>query len=160
MMAETDKDDPLADLYGRPGFLLRRANQIAAALFLEAVAAFDITTTQYGTLIVLSARGPIDQIGVARLLGLDRSTAGLVIANLEKRGAIERTADPQDKRRRVLILTETGSRLLADVAAVAGRVTEREIAIFSDREAREFTRLLAKFVSAFNTSVRTPLLDE
>ncbi|WP_404712860.1 MarR family winged helix-turn-helix transcriptional regulator [Sphingomonas sp. MMS24-J13] len=153
-------DDPIAALYGRPGFLLRRANQIAAALFLEAVAGYDITTTQYGALVVIGARGLIDQIGLARMLGLDRSTAGLVIANLERRGTIERTSDPEDKRRRVLTLAPAGKKLLEDIATAAARVSERELAIFSQREAQEFVRLLTKFVTTFNTTVRTPLLGD
>jgi DNA-binding MarR family transcriptional regulator len=153
-------DDPIAALYGRPGFLLRRANQIAAALFLESVADYDVTTTQYGALVVISARGLIDQIGLARLLGLDRSTAGLVIANLERRGTIARTTDPADKRRRVLTLTPAGKQLLEDIATAASRVPERELSIFTQAEAEEFVRLLKKFVTGFNATVRTPLLGD
>lgn len=158
-MEEKGEDDPLTTLYGRPGFLLRRANQIASAMFLEVVAEFDITTTQYGALIVLASRGSVDQVGIARLLGLDRSTAGLVIANLEKRGALRRTSDPGDGRRRLLTLTPEGSALLSQVTVAAERVPDRELEVFSPREAREFLRLLTKFVSTYNASVRTPLLS-
>ena len=149
--------DPLARLYRRPGFLLRRAAQIAAALFLEAVAEFDVTTTQFGTLVVLASRGPVDQISLARMLGLDRSTAGLVVANLERRGAIIRTADPEDLRRRVLVLTAEGRDLLRRVSAAAELVPQRELAMFSAEEAEQFLGLLTRFVGAFNMSVRTPL---
>jgi DNA-binding MarR family transcriptional regulator len=157
--AKTRTTDPLELLYRRPGFLLRRANQIAAALFLEAVAEFDVTTTQYGALVVISSRGSIDQVSLARLLGVDRSTTGLVLGNLERRRAIRRTSDPQDGRRRVLALTEAGERLLKDISAAAERVPKEELSIFSPAEAAQFISLLTRFVEAFNTSVRAPLYD-
>jgi DNA-binding MarR family transcriptional regulator len=156
-MAGKRAEDPVTTLYSRPGFLLRRANQIAAALFLEAVAEYDVTTTQYGVLMVLSSRGAVDQISMARILGLDRSTAGLVIANLERRGAISRAPDPNDLRRRVLTLTSAGEQLLANISTAAEHVPERELSVFSPEEAEEFLRLLTKFVTAFNASVRAPL---
>ena len=70
---------PIEELHERPGFLIRRAQQIAVALFLEETGALGITNTQYGILLVLKNRPGIDQISVARLLGLDRSTTGMEI---------------------------------------------------------------------------------
>jgi len=157
--AKTRPTDRLDGLYSRPGFLLRRANQIAVALFLEAVAEFDITTTQYGALIAISSRASLDQVGLARLLGLDRSTAGLVIANLERRGAVRRTPDPTDGRRRVLTLTKAGDVLLREISTAAERVPQRELSIFSPAEAKQFLNLLSRFVEAFNASVRAPLYE-
>ena len=69
----------LAVLYKRPGFLLRRAHQIAVSIFLSATAAEGVTTTsQFGLMLILRARPGIDQISLAKLLGLDRSRAGWV----------------------------------------------------------------------------------
>ena len=79
---------PLDELYRRPGFLIRRANQIAVSLFLEETGALGITNSQYGILLVLKHHAGIDQISVAKLLGLDRSTTGLVLDKLEKAGLI------------------------------------------------------------------------
>jgi DNA-binding MarR family transcriptional regulator len=158
--AKSRDADPLETLYSRPGFLLRRANQIAAALFLEAVAEYDVTTTQYGALVVLSSRESVDQVGLANLLGLDRSTAGLVIANLERRGAIHRAPDPQDRRRRVLTLTKSGEQLLKNISSAAEGVPARELAVFSAAEAKQFLRLLSRFVDAFNSTVRAPLYED
>jgi DNA-binding MarR family transcriptional regulator len=109
---------------------------------------------------VLSSRQSIDQVGLAHLLGLDRSTAGLVITNLERRGAIDRAPDPQDRRRRVLTLTKLGKQLLKDISAAAERVPEQELSIFSAAEARQFVQLLTRFVEAFNTRVRAPLYED
>jgi DNA-binding MarR family transcriptional regulator len=149
-MALKNRPDPLQTLYGRPGFLLRRANQIAAALFTDAVAEQEVTTTQFGALMALSARGEMDQATLARLLRLDRSTTGLVVANLEKRGAISRTEDESDRRRRLLTMTPQGRALLERLALDADRVPTIELSPFEPDEAREFLRLLTKFVTAFD----------
>ena len=73
----------LDQLYGRPGFLLRRAHQIAVSLFLEETGDLRITTTQFGILHLLKHSPGLDQISVAKLLGLDRSTTGMVLTKLE-----------------------------------------------------------------------------
>ena len=149
-MVRKRNEDALQALYGRPGFLLRRANQIAAALFVDAVAEEEVTTTQFGALMALSARGEMDQVALARLLRLDKSTTGLVIANLEKRGAICRAADERDRRRRLLTMTPQGSALLERLIVAARPVPALELAPFEPAEAREFVRLLTKFVTAFD----------
>jgi len=149
-MARRTPKCPLQSLYHRPGFLLRRANQIAAALFAEAVARHDVTNTQFGALLALSARGEMDQAALARLLRLDRSTTGLVVANLERRGAISRAEDPGDRRRRLLAMTARGKTLLDEIMPDADRVPGLELTPFQPTEAREFMRLLAKFIMAFD----------
>ena len=102
----------LTELYRRPGFLIRRAQQIAVSLFLEETGALGITNTQYGILLVLKHRPGIDQISVAKLLGLDRSTTGMVLGKLEKAGLIGRCVG-EDRRKRNLALTPAGERMLA-----------------------------------------------
>ncbi len=49
-------------LYKRPGFLLRRAHQISVSLFMEESAEFNITTTQYGVLVILRCFEDLDQM--------------------------------------------------------------------------------------------------
>jgi hypothetical protein len=46
----------LRDLYRRPGFMIRRAHQIAVSVFLEETAELGVTSTQYGILHVLEQR--------------------------------------------------------------------------------------------------------
>ena len=82
-------------LYRRPGFLLRRAHQIAVSIFMDEAAEAGVTTTQYGVLVILRHCEGLDQIGVSKKVGLDRSTTGLVIKKLEDAGLIVRKGDPE-----------------------------------------------------------------
>src|SRR5204863_4631993 len=133
---------PLEELYQRPGFLIRRAQQIAVSLFLEETGELGITNTQYGILMVLKDRPGIDQISLAKLLGLDRSTTGMVLGKLEKAGLIGRHVEKDDRRRRALALTPDGARILEQLAEPARRAQMRVLSAFSPEERTTFLRLL------------------
>jgi DNA-binding MarR family transcriptional regulator len=149
--------DPLQELYGRPGFMIRRAHQIAVSLFLEETGPLGITTTQYGILHLLRHRPDIDQISVSKLLGLDRSTTGMVLQKLEDARLIGRRVGSDDRRRRTLRLTRAGERMLERLAAPARAAQERVLSAFEPPERAQFLRLLDKFTRAFNDSTRVPL---
>jgi len=117
------KMSSLEGLYGRPGFKIRRAHQIAVGIFAEATSGLNVTTSQYGVVHALARMEGLDQITVARLIGLDRSTTSMVLDLLEQRGIIERAQDPSDRRRRILRVTDTGRDLYERAQApVAGAV--------------------------------------
>jgi MarR family transcriptional regulator, lower aerobic nicotinate degradation pathway regulator len=153
-------ENSLNDLYRRPGFLLRRAHQISAALFLEEAAGLNLTTTQFGAMVVLRARGSLDQVGIATLVGIDRSTTALVVSKLEEAGYIERRDDDVDKRRKVITLSKAGHDMLDRVAEPAQRARERALEPFSSKDAAKFVALLEQFVGAFNEQTRAPIRAE
>lgn len=152
--------DSLEALYQRPGFLLRRAHQIGVSVFNEEVGELGVTSTQLGALWVIRCRPMLDQIGVAQLLGLDRSTTALVVGKLEGAGLITRKSDPSDGRRKVLSLTPAGAAMLKRLEAPVARAQRRIRAVFTADEAAQFEHLLSKLVIGFNESVRTPILPD
>jgi MarR family transcriptional regulator, lower aerobic nicotinate degradation pathway regulator len=151
--------DGLANLYARPGFLIRRANQIAVSIFLGEieVTAPGMTTTQYGALVVLRAREGLAQATLARLVGIDRSTTALVVAKLESDGLIERTTDDLDKRRKMLKITAEGLSILKQAEEPAEAARLKLLSAFNQREARVFVGLLHKLVDRFNEETRAPI---
>ena len=152
--------DDLRNLYGRPGFMLRRAHQIATSVFLEATAELSVTTTQFGIMYLLGHRPDADQITVARLLGLDRSTTGMVVRSLEQAGLVARATDPVDKRRRMLRLTLAGQRMLLRLQQPAMLAVEQLLAPLSPVERPLFLELLGRLTGAFNATARVPLVQE
>ena len=150
-------EQSLDELYRRPGFLLRRAHQISVALFLEETANLGLTTTQYGTMVVLRAQGSLDQVGIATLVGIDRSTTALVVSKLEGAGYIERRDDEVDKRRKIITLSTAGRAMLERVAQPAQRARERALEAFPAKDAAKFLALLERFVDVFNEKTRAPI---
>jgi DNA-binding MarR family transcriptional regulator len=148
----------LDELYRRPGFMIRRAHQIAVSVFLEETAELRVTTTQYGILHILAQRPSIDQISVARLLGLDRSTTGMVVNALVDAGLVHRIVKPTDRRRRLLELSPSGRNLLRKLRKPAERAITRLLSPFDEKESAAFLALLDKLTHAFNATARVPLL--
>jgi DNA-binding MarR family transcriptional regulator len=150
-------DKTLTELYRRPGFMIRRAHQIAVSLFVEETGELGITTTQYGILFVLKHRPGVDQISVAKLLGLDRSTTGMVVNKLEQAGLVRRQVAAPDRRRRSLHLTRAGEKMLARLAGPAARARARVLSPLAPREQALFLEMLDKLTGSFNGSTRVPL---
>ena len=150
------RNPSLDDLYRRPGFMIRRAHQIAVSLFLDETGELGITNRQYGILFALAQKPGIDQISVARLLGLDRSTTGMVIKKLEQAGFIGRAVGARDRRRASLTLTRAGERMLDRLAEPAQRAQTRVLSAFSPAERAQFLALLDKFIAKFNDESRVP----
>jgi DNA-binding MarR family transcriptional regulator len=151
-------DDSIEHLYRRPGFLIRRAHQIAVSIFMEETGELGITNRQYGILVLLKRQPGLDQISVAKLLGLDRSTTGMVLTKLEADGLVQRYVGDEDRRRLNLKLTRAGETMLARLAEPARRAQARVLSAFAAHEQEQFLRLLDKFNRAFNDSTRVPLL--
>ena len=159
--SEAHPDEGIDALYKRPGFLLRRAHQISVSLFMEEAGKHDATTTtQYGILVILQSCEGLDQIGLSKKVGLDRSTTGLVIKKLEVEGLIVRVEDPKDRRRKIIVLTARGERKLERLRGPAARAQEIALSAFEPEEARQFLVLLDKFVQRFNGVTRAPITDE
>lgn len=77
-------------------------------------------------LIVLSTlgAGPCSQRELAADQHVTEQTIGRTIAHLESTGHVIRRADPDDRRRRLVGLTESGQALLTDMFDTGERLTD------------------------------------
>lgn len=140
-------------LYGRPGYLLKRCHQVAAAIFIEECREFNMTPSQFGALMVFREFPGIDQIAMGRLTGLDRSTAGLVVKLLAERELIERCINLKDKRRMNIRLTEKGEQMLAAMASATERAQERVLAGLPPKSRAAFISLLEDFLIGHGATI-------
>jgi len=145
------------DIYRKPGHLIRRAQQIAVALFMEECAPVDITPVQYAALIAVRENPDLDAIRLSALVAFDRSTLGNVLERLEAKGLIERAASPCDKRVKVLRLTREGAGTLREVEPAGVKAQERILAPLRPKDQRRFMALLAQLVELNNDASRAPL---
>jgi DNA-binding MarR family transcriptional regulator len=152
-----DSVSALDALYRRPGFLLRRANQIAEGVFVNEFAAFDLTPAQCGTLIVAQACPGLDQSAIALAMGFDRATMGQILRNLESRGLLVREASEMDARRRHIFITAAAAELLRNAKVALERAQERLLAPYSPAEREQLLALLQRMCDTFNAETRSPL---
>jgi DNA-binding MarR family transcriptional regulator len=136
--------------------LIRRAQQIAVAIFMDESGEFDVTPIQFALLSELMQHEEIDQVTLASRIAVDVATLGQVAKRLEARGLIERAGDAVDRRRKSLVVTSAGRRL---VKALVPRVTksqERIMQPLTRAEQIQFLKLLGKLVGGNNDASRAP----
>ena len=139
-----------------PGHYIRRLQQIAVAVFLQATEAHGITPVQYAALNQVARMPGVDQRTLARSIGLDTSTIAAVIDRLEARGLMQRQASAEDRRVRLLSLTDAGQELLAAVGPDVTKAQDRMLHPLNRTERAEFMRMLRTVVTANNELSRAP----
>jgi DNA-binding MarR family transcriptional regulator len=137
-------------LWSRPGFLVRRLNQIHYAMFFEACGHESVTPVQYGILTALSINPGIDQVTLGLELGLDRTTTADVVKRLEEKGFLERQVNPQDRRSRQAFITREGLRVMSLLQAGMFAAQERLLKPLPAADRKRFVELLSILVEANN----------
>ena len=150
------KAPPLPDVHAKPGHLIRRAQQIAVAIFLEECAAEDLTPVQYAALIAIRDNPGIDATRVSGLIAFDRTTISGVMERLEAKGLVKRQTNAADKRAKVVDITAEGKKLLKKVEPKVERAQQRILAPLSTEEQRALMGLLSKLVDLNNEASRAP----
>jgi DNA-binding MarR family transcriptional regulator len=111
--------DPRPPIPGRRDADAVRAAARLAKVAGTALAEADLTLAQYRVLVFLDGHDR-PATHVAGLLGVTPSTVTSVVDGLTARGLVERRADPADRRRVVLALTDGGRALLVRGDEVVG----------------------------------------
>jgi MarR family transcriptional regulator, temperature-dependent positive regulator of motility len=147
------------ELYCQPGHLIRRLQQAAVSLFLDAARSLglEITPVQYAALRAIETYPKIDQATLAGVIAYDRATIGGVADRLESKGLVRRTLSPGDRRVRLLVIEPAGSRLLKKLEPSIKDVQDRILEPLTPEEKAEFLRLLVKLAEANNAHSRAPL---
>ena len=138
------------DFAHAPGHLIRRAQQIAVAVFAEHLAAFDVTPVQFAILNALMDAPGTDQVSLAARVAFDAATFGSVIGRLETKGWVRREASPQDRRRKLLWLTHNGKKALIEMAPLVTQAQALILQPLQAQEQQQLVALLGKLVSALS----------
>jgi MarR family transcriptional regulator, lower aerobic nicotinate degradation pathway regulator len=136
----------LENLQSGPGYLFRRMQQIAVAIFSEECAQFDLTCLQYSALVRIRKRPGIDVTRLSEIMEFDRSTLGGVMERLEMKGYVRRRATPEDKRIKLLEVTKQGRTLLDEIQPYVERTQRRILDGLSSDDQKALLRLLSRLV--------------
>jgi DNA-binding MarR family transcriptional regulator len=127
------------------GFILRLAYQKHAVLFLEYLGD-DVTPTQWAAIAKLHELGSCSQNLLGRLTAMDAATVKGVVDRLMKRGFIESSPSPTDRRRVLITLTARGRKTYERGVERARRVSAATLAHLKARDQAVLLRLLKKLV--------------
>ena len=142
---ETTADDATpARLRGKPSWLMTQTALRAHRLVSEGLAAADARGYHYRLLAALEEFGPASQATLGRRTGIDRSDVVEAVNELADGGLIERTRDPEDRRRNIIAITPAGVRQLRRLDGVLAGIQDELLAPLSADERDELVRLLRR----------------
>jgi DNA-binding MarR family transcriptional regulator len=153
----TAPDNPLR-LYSRPGFLLRRAHQISAAVFEDECRIVGLTPAQFGVLTIVRASPGLDQSSLARALGFDKVTVLRVLRGLEERKLVERATAEGNRRKLSLRLSPAGQALLRRAQEPADQACQRLMAPLAPEQREQLIGLLRLLTGELEHEARAPFV--
>ncbi|MGR3384924.1 MarR family winged helix-turn-helix transcriptional regulator [Roseovarius indicus] len=112
---------------------------------------FQLTVQEWRALAVLDFLGDAPLYILAQRAGIQKSQTSRLIADLSKRGYIQRKRHPSDKRSTLLSLTETGADLVQQILTQSRIRNRKMLDGLSDEERVQLMALLGK---AINSSFR------
>jgi DNA-binding MarR family transcriptional regulator len=135
------------DFRHAPGHLIRRAHQVAVAIFMEETADYDVTPVQFAILNTLIDTPGEDQVTLARDVAFDAATFGSVITRLETKGWVRRAPDPVDRRRKRLWVTPAGEAAALRMKRAVGKAQARILSPLAPGERQQLVALLDRLVA-------------
>ena len=133
-------------------FLLRAVNRRAEKLANQELAKFDLTSTQFRTLMYLSHQPPqtVRQCDLENFFAKSNPAVTGILNNMEQKGLIRRVCNPTDGRSKVLEITEKGLALLPELDAYRGWMDELLTEDMTEEEKAILIVLLKKMRNSAN----------
>jgi DNA-binding MarR family transcriptional regulator len=137
-----------------PIALARRLFQICTAVAAEALVPTDLTPLEYAVIAYLSEEPDIDQAGLAARLGIDRTSTGLLLDQLEAKGLVSRRVNGADRRARLSRLTVLGTSMFKRLGPKARAAQKKILATLTAREEKLLINLLVRVIQANKSYAR------
>lgn len=134
--------------------LARRFAQICTAILADMTAEADLTPLQYAALSYLFDEPDIEQNGLALRLGIDRTSTGHLIDQMETKGLVERRVNGADRRARLLRLSKRGTKLRERLRPKAHLVQAQLLGTLTATEREILLELLVRVIEANESYAR------
>ena len=129
---------------GQAAFLLAQLGALAGSQFAERLRILELAPADAGILRLLRMTAGLSQQELASKLKIHPSRLVAILDNLEKRGFVERRANPDDRRLYSLYLTKDGGEVLEKIGKVAREHQDALLSTLSPEERDELANLLLK----------------
>ena len=136
-----------AHLTAKPSWLLTQVAVHAHRLASEGFGKVGARGYHYRILAALAEFGPASQADLGRRCNMDRSDVVAAINELSEQHCVERTPDPDDRRRNRVTLTPAGLQQLKRMDQALDRVQDDLLGPLSPAERQTLTRLLTRLLT-------------
>lgn len=121
-LAEDNPDEYV--LSEQIGHLLRRAYQRHTSIFQVAIPDEKLTSVQFAVLTTVRDNPHSPLVHIGRLTAIDHATLRDIVSRLKRRGLVTMKTGAEDKRQRIVALTDEGEDLVRDIIPEARNITE------------------------------------
>jgi DNA-binding MarR family transcriptional regulator len=142
-----ERDAIPARIRDMPTWLISRAHAHSHRLLADGLAAADARGYHYRLLAALEESGPASQAALGRRTGIDRSDVVAALNELADRGLVQRSPDPDDRRRNIVTITPAGAERLRTLDTVLAGVQEQLLAPLSPAERTQLVTLLTRLLA-------------
>lgn len=129
-----------------PGYLLSQASRLLRERTSLVLEPFELTLNDYVVLRLVGLKARLSQGALGDTYGIDPATMVGVIDKLEARKLLSRERNPADRRRYLLRLTPTGSKLLTRVRTSVTKTQKEFLSVISSDEWEHVRAALWKLV--------------
>ncbi len=136
-MAEYDFEESV-------GYWLTLATQAYHRVLAERLAPAGITHRQTHVIGWLKLSGELSQGELARKMLIEPPTLVRILDRMEAAGWVQRSGDPQDRRRRIVRLTEAAEPVWERIADCARELRQAAVTGMSDHESAQLKQLLQR----------------
>ncbi|WP_339765533.1 MarR family transcriptional regulator [uncultured Hoeflea sp.] len=136
-----------------------RACQVMGLSLARALQPLDIKPPHLDILINLFRTPGISQQDLADKLLVGRSNLSMLLPQLEKRGLLIRSSDPQDRRVLRLELTDEGTELTQKAIAIQAALIDRTMKTASTDECNLVGEVMTRIIRELTTSDAAEVLD-
>ncbi|TVT45158.1 MarR family transcriptional regulator [Amycolatopsis rhizosphaerae] len=133
-----------ARLTTKPSWLLNQLAVHAHRLASDGFGELGARGYHYRILAALDEFGVASQAELGRRCNMDRSDVVAAINELAGQGFVERTPDPEDRRRNLVTLTKAGDRQLRRLDRALDRTQDHLLEPLSAEDRQDLTRLLTR----------------
>ena len=134
----------IATLDSDAGFLLARAGGRAIRALNRALEPSGLRSRHYSVLVAAAEHGGLSQRDLGQRLGIDPSAVVALVDDLQRAGLVRRDPHPGDRRTWLVVLTATGTGVLARAAELAGKVEDETLAPLDPDERATLLGLLRR----------------
>jgi DNA-binding MarR family transcriptional regulator len=132
-------------------YLLAIAGAAARRRWVDMLAQFDVTPSQFKAIMVLAEADSLGQRQLAEAIGVDPRNCVPIVDSLVERDLLTRETDSTDRRRRVLCLTAKGRQLGQDLESVNAELEVKFLRSLSPTENTALRRMLTVILESAET---------
>ncbi|WP_312871346.1 MarR family winged helix-turn-helix transcriptional regulator [Amycolatopsis acididurans] len=134
-------------LDGDAGFLLSLAGGRLIRNLNRELESFGLRARHYTVLMATAEHGGLSQRELGELLGIDPSAVVALVDDLQREGYVRRDPHPDDRRTRLVVITDSGRDAFAKASELATKVDDEALGALDEGERAQLVQLLRRIVS-------------